>query len=299
VIDKGAEEQVDGATSMGRAYAATLFEAEAIERLAEQDDKTFGVGAVFLTHGEADTGNQAYQQQLVQLWSDYNADLSEITGQAARFPMILSQQHSVPDGVGSSSVATQAQWQVGVEHPGQIICSGPKYQYGYSSDAVHLRAPGYRMLGEKYGQVYFERVVLGNNWQPLHPSAVRRSNRVIEVRFHVPVPPLSWDDEMPKPYRSEFSEWKKGNGFEVRADNDPVQISTVEIVGDDVVRITCSANLEGNVEVAYAWTSQGEPRDDGTVRWGLLKDSDPFVGFNTEIEQPNYAVAFELAVPAP
>lgn len=297
VIEKGAEEQVDGAQSLGRAYAATLFEAQAIRRLAEADDKSFGVGAVFLTHGEADTGNQAYEQRLVQLWSDYNADLGEITGHAAMFPMILSQQHSVPDAVGSSSVATQAQWRVGVDHPGQIVCSGPKYQYGYAGDATHLRAPGYRMLGEKYGEVYFERVVLGNNWQPLHPVEVRHSRRVIEVRFHVPVPPLEWDDEMPAPYQGDLSEWKAGNGFEVRNDDDPVEISRVEIVDDDVVRITCAEDLDGDVELAYAWTAQSEAREDGTVRWGLLKDSDPFVGFNTQFEQPNYAVAFEILVP--
>ena len=33
---------------------------------------------------------------------------------------------------------------------------------------------GYEELGEKYGQVYFQRVVLGNAWQPLQPSSVER-----------------------------------------------------------------------------------------------------------------------------
>ena len=35
----------------------------------------------------------------------------------------------------------------------------------------------------------------------------------------------------------------------------------------------------------------------GTFRWGLLRDSDPFVGSSTGKAQPNYAVAFELPVP--
>ena len=35
----------------------------------------------------------------------------------------------------------------------------------------------------------------------------------------------------------------------------------------------------------------------GTFRWGLLRDSDPFVGAATKAAQPNYAVAFELPVP--
>jgi hypothetical protein len=295
VIDKGAAEELVGATSKGRAYAATLFEAEAIQRIASADSRSLAVGAIVITHGESDAGNARYDADLVQLWGDYNEDLRAITGQEQPIPMLISQQHSVPDSVGASSVATLLQWTIGLDHPGQLICSGPKYQYPYHSDAVHLVAEGYRLLGEKYGQVYYERVVLGNNWQPLQPIATRRSERVIEIRFHVPVPPLAWDDELPPPHQTEFSEWSKGQGFEVRADNDPVEIESVELDGD-IVRIVCADNLEGRVEAAYAWTSEGEPMPDGTVRWGLLRDSDPFVGATTEEAQPNYSVAFEVEV---
>jgi hypothetical protein len=35
----------------------------------------------------------------------------------------------------------------------------------------------------------------------------------------------------------------------------------------------------------------------GTFRWGLLRDSDPFKGANTGKVQPNYAIAFEMPVP--
>lgn len=35
----------------------------------------------------------------------------------------------------------------------------------------------------------------------------------------------------------------------------------------------------------------------GTVRWGQLRDADPFVGSTTLKAQPNFAVAFELPVP--
>jgi hypothetical protein len=33
----------------------------------------------------------------------------------------------------------------------------------------------------------------------------------------------------------------------------------------------------------------------GTKRWGLLRDSDPFVGSSTGTPQPNYCVAFDMA----
>ena len=81
--------------------------------------------------------------------SDYNADLQGITGQTEPVPLLVSQQESVPSGMGMSAVSTLAEWQVGLDHPGAVVCTGPKYQYSYASDGVHLTADGYDRLGEK------------------------------------------------------------------------------------------------------------------------------------------------------
>ena len=54
------------------------------------------------------------------------------------------------------------------------------------------------------------------------------------------------------------------------------------------------------VFVDYALTTDGPTMTApfvGTSRWGLLRDSDPFVGAATQAAQPNYAVAFELPLP--
>jgi len=188
-----------------------------------------------------------------------------------------------------------------------VVCSGPKYQYPYYGDHVHLVTDGYERLGEKYGQIYYERVVLGNPWQPLAPTSVERTSaRVITVSFHVPVPPLVWDDVLPAA-NTMSAAWSAGKGFEVRASNAPVSISGVEIAGD-AVRITCASDLPASgVIVGYAMTSSGafaQVTDaagnllwTGTGRWGQLRDSDPFVGSMSHWPQPNYGVAFELPVP--
>ena len=94
-----------------------------------------------------------------------------------------------------------------------IVCSGPKYQY-HSTEGVHLTADGYRQIGEKYAQVYYERVILGHDWRPLEPTTVQRTGAVITVHFHVPVPPLVWDTNLASPHPS-IPEWKDGKGFEV------------------------------------------------------------------------------------
>src|SRR4029079_15246860 len=130
-------------------------------RLARAAGKSYGVGAIIITHGESDAGLATYEDALFHLWSDYNQDLPLLTGQATPIPMLVSQQHSTPAGAGLRSASTQAEWRAGVDHPGQVICSGPKYQYAYATDFTHLANPiEYQKLGEKYGQVYFERVVL-------------------------------------------------------------------------------------------------------------------------------------------
>jgi hypothetical protein len=289
-----------GAGTGARAYAATLFEVQAIARLAAVAGKSYGVGAIAITHGESDAGNINYANDLFQLLSDYNNDLLPLTGQTARIAMLVSQQNSVPSGPNSVAVSAVQQWRAGVDHPGDIVCIGPKYQYSYAVDParVHLSSVEYEKLGEKYGQVYFERVVLGHDWQPVQPTSAEVSGNVINVHFHVPVPPLVWDDTMPPPH-TRIVEWANGRGFEVSAAGPAQTIDAVEIVGADTVKITCRSDLTGRaVTVGYAATSEGVAMaNGGTFRWGHLKDSDPFVGSMTHTPQPNWAVAFQMAVP--
>lgn len=278
----------------GRAYAATLLETRAITRLATAAGKSYGVGAITVVHGECDAGNASYGEALLQLHADYDGDLRAITGQSQPLQMLVSQQNST----GNRAASTLAQWRLGLERPADFACVGPTYQYE-SADGTHLVSRGYQQLGEKFGQVYFERVVRGRRWQPLQPLEVRRSGRVITVRFHVPVPPLVWDTALQSPHQSS-SAWAAGKGFEVRAGTTNVTISAVDIDCADV-NITVEGELpETDLAVSYALYGESNPRAEpvmGTRRWGLLRDSDPFVGSSTGIAQPNYAVAFELPVP--
>jgi len=278
----------------GHSYEAAVIETKAITRLAKAAGKTYGIGAITVTHGESDAGNQNYENQLYQLWQDYNTDLSAVTGQNQKIQMIVSQQNSCND----RSASTLAVWKIGVDHPAEIVCSGPKYQYPYAGDGVHLTAEGYRQLGEKYGQIYCERVILGKNWQPLQPVRVERQGAVITLHYHVPVPPLVWETTFQPPHQS-LEEWKEGKGFEVNAsDGKRIAIASATISGDAVI-ITCASEPAPGARVGYA-TTRERPRmmnPSGTFCWGLLRDSDPFKGTGTGKAQPNYGVAFEMSVP--
>jgi hypothetical protein len=164
---------------------------------------------------------------------------------------------------------------------------------------VHLGAIEYEKVGEKYAQVYFERVVLGHDWQPLQPISATVSGAVITVKFHVPVPPLVWDTVLPAPHGTMIPDWAAGKGFELLSSGVRAVITSVEIV-DDTVKITANKDLSGTeVTVGYAATAEGgTPPPAQTARWGLLRDSDPFVGSVTQAPQPNYAVAFQMIATA-
>ncbi len=142
-LQKGATD--DG--TQGRAYAASMFEVQAIHTLATAAGKTYGVGAVVITHGEADSGNTSYESELAQMQADYTADVQAVTAQSEPVVLLTSQQNSVPQVAGMGSVSTLAEWQVGLDHPGVAICTGPKYQYPYFADGVHLIPDGYDRLG--------------------------------------------------------------------------------------------------------------------------------------------------------
>jgi hypothetical protein len=285
----------------GRAYDATLFEAAAIKRLAGAMSKSYGIGAIVLTHGESDAGNNGYAAALYQLLSDYNQDLAAVTGQTEKIPMLVSQQDSVPADSGSVSLSALQVWKASTDHPGEVICTGPKYQYSYATDTahVHLNAQEYERLGEKTAQVYFERSVLGHDWQPLQPTSAERDASAVTVHFHVPAPPLVWDAVLPPPHGDMIPQWKMGRGFEVLVAGTRQTITGVEIIGDDTVKITCQGDLTaGEVVVGYASIAEGgTPPTAQPARWGHLRDSDPFVGAVTGMAQPNYAIAFQMTIP--
>ena len=260
----------------GNAYAASLFEVTALTRLLEG----YQVGAVILTHGEADAELPSYEDDIALLAADYAADLPAITGQNRPVPLILSQQHADP--VTGRSTSTVAAWKAGVDHPGKIYCAGPKYQYAYASDRIHLLAGAYDRLGVKYAEVFNEVVVLGHDWQPLQPIAATRDGQTISVRFHVPSPPLAWDEAFGAPHQFVHVEWKNGRGFEVQDGVGDMTITDVAIDGD-TVRIGVDRapdTTAGPLIVRYAMTQDATTLAGGLVsgRFGQLHDSDPLIG---------------------
>jgi hypothetical protein len=121
---------------------------------------------------------------------------------------------------------------------------------------------------------------------------------VVTVHFHVPVPPLVWDTTFDAPA---ITEWKNGKGFELRDASGNITITSVAIAASgDAVQITAGTDLPASgLIVGYALTGQGVQLSNHSkaVRWGQLRDSDPFTGATSKQANPNYSVSFEMPVP--
>lgn len=273
-------DQIDKAGGM-RAYKASMSEARVIQAMAKDAGKTFGYGAVVLTHGEADANNTKYGAGIEQLLADYDKDLKAITGQTQDVKLLASQQSARGSGKATSSIQV---WLAGQRNP-NIVCTGPKYQYGYADDNLHMPAPGYRRLGEKYAEV-FDRVVNQRMpWKPVGPKAAVRTGTTIVVTFDVPNPPLTWDTTLAANHQTANKAWAKGRGFEVFDGTTAMTIASVEITAPDQVTLTVTAAPKGAVTVAYAMTPDvDEARSGGLVTGlrGQLRDSDDLVGYDEE-----------------
>ena len=125
----------------------------------------------------------------------------------------------------------------------------------------------------------------GNDWQPLQPIDVTRDGQTMSVRFHVPFPPLAWDEAFGAPHQVMHAAWKNGRGFEVEDGQGEVTISEVTIDGDTVrLGARSAARHVAPLVVRYAMTQDATQRAGGQVggRFGQLHDSDPLVGVDAE-----------------
>lgn len=274
------------------AFANGMAQVRAALAIAKGSGKSYVVRAVTNVHGEADhtSGNRAYLRDLFEWQSDYEKDVSTLTGQTTPVPMFHTQMSSFSIFGSKTSEIPQAQLQAHVESHGKIVLVGPKYHLAYATDGLHLTNQGYRHMGEDYAKVYRRVVLEGKPWEPLRPIAVTRAGNVITVKFVVPVPPIVLDEErVTNPDRF---------GFEYADDGSSTSIASVRVTGPDTIAITLSVEpTRANKRLRYAYT--GTPNAGAgpkTGPRGNVRDSDATV---SEHGYPlyNWCVHFDEAVP--
>jgi len=263
----------------GYSYQAALDEVTEVVGLVKAKGLKYRVGAILLTHGETDYGDFNYDQKMVALLNDYNSALKTITGDTTDIPMIASQSSpGYPTGVNTlpdSPTSAVRQWAASVDHPTSIFLSGPKYQFDFAADHVHLTTASTQRLGIKYGQVY-DAIRSGAGWKPLRPSKIVTSGNTITIDFDVPTAPIAFDESIDVGHASVHTPWKNGRGFEVLDGTTEIEVSSVVLSGPKQITITCSTAPSATAEIRYATANDGP----GNHRKGQVVDSDPFIGID-------------------
>lgn len=277
--------------------------------LADAQQASYSVSAFFWLQGEYDYSHtnggkndkDYYKAKLRQLRDDLNADTAKAIAGQDKMPAFFSYQTDAKSSVKDGSLAIgMAQWELAQDEPGWYLV-GPVYPY--TDKGVHLSANGYRWFGQMLGKVYHRVVIERKEWVPLSPRHATVDGRDVLIDYHVPHPPLAFD----QPYLGHQARDVKNKGFVLRDEHGEVPIEAVEIVADTVVRLRAGRDLSGEPRISYASHEVGGA--------GQLRDSDPMradatyeyipdlmpaeANIKALVHQPyplhNWSIAFDIA----
>lgn len=278
------------------AYANGLAQVAAARQLSAARGKSHVVRAVLVVHGESDANdkNLYYADNLLDWQRDYEADIRATTGQVESVPLLESQisswtslsQHEATSNIPILQLSAH------VRGGQNVILTGPKYQFPYAPDGIHLTNEGYRMLGEEYAKVYRKVVLEGGVWEPLRPKSVTRTGATVVVKMFVPAPPLVLDTETVKDPGQYGFEW-----VGTTTTGAPVNVIGVQLSGVDSVTVQLSDVPKPQGHLRYAlrgvpYAAAG-PKDGPR---GNLRDSDGTPSLNG-YKLYNWCVHFDETVP--
>ena len=272
---------------------------------------SYGIVALLFLQGEQDApgpagkgGDRAAYRTLLRRWrDDVMADVvNGIAGQAAPPALFLYQTGGVY--AQDDHAVAMAQLDVALSDPGCFMV-GPAYPV--PDKGGHLDPNGYRWLGAQFGKVMHRVLSRGEAWQPLHPVAARREGEVVRLRFHVPVPPLTWGT----PFRHRTPVAPRDGGFTLVDAAGDVPIAAVALEGPDTVAITMARPPGPELRVRYADRSRhsglGGLHDSDPTRAEDTYEYDPIAGHDAAADLPdwhgrrlplaNWCVAFNVPVP--
>ncbi|CAB3676050.1 hypothetical protein LMG26690_01331 [Achromobacter animicus] len=261
-------------------YENTLTALDRSVAIAEALGASYSVKAIATVEGEADAGNTAYAENLIDVYAgSLTTAILARTGQKHLPPILMAQ----PSSFFASVDGAMGIYNVCKQHPRfHLVCAG--YHLPYSDDLLHYSSRGNVKLGEYFAKA-LNYVRLVGSWRPLMPKMIRwDGEKGIDVWFHVPQPPIVHDLSMP-----DHGDW----GFDVRSAGANVGIASIEIVGPDSIHIETAAPLTTNRFLRYAMRGyQSSPRQPGDGPIGSLRDSDSTPSFTDGAPLYNWCVHF-------
>lgn len=256
----------------------------------------YNVNAVFFYH-EHTTHSLEYVavSELLKLFTLIDARIKAITGQENDVKFILSQSAHETQGRTEGRIGLMTKQPefnaeqrvvidqalpglVGVEEydVNNVIVGQPMYNYPVGGDGLHMSSLGRKLHGAAMAVAFKHWTERETKWMPIHPVSHESQTLTVngmeryelKLKMHVEYSPLVLDENAIHGTNANPNAKARGDryGF-VFYDGDEAKdiIESVEIMGDDVVRIVCKSDFAG-LSLHYAIDEARNPDGD----WGNL-----------------------------
>ena len=215
-------------------YSNSIVAVTAAKAEADRLGLGYSVPFVDWIQGEYDwtMPSGAYVTALLQLQSDYDADIRAASGQTKAVPILLDQISNWSAYGGTDSYVPLDQLKAALDYPQKFICAGPKYWVPTNADGVHLPADSTMRVGAMHARAA-QAIINGASWKPTHAVSAKRSGNVVMLKFHLPVAPLVIDTALVT---------DPGNlGLRYSDTGSTASIQSVRQVSSDTLEITLTA----------------------------------------------------------
>ncbi|RZL59581.1 MAG: hypothetical protein EOO93_15640 [Pedobacter sp.] len=209
-------------------------------RLVLAMGKKYNVPFVLWNQGEKDidikTSADSYKISMKRFQQKADEFIKSVTGQknAVKILMYQTASHNVRKAMGNPEIAN-AQYEL-AKTEANITISNATYQLPYIKDNVHLTNIGSKWNGANHAIAAKALLIDNANWKPIYMEGIAAAKNVIVLKFHVPAPPLVFD---------EINVTNPGNyGFRVfNKAGKELSIKNVHIKNEDKVYITTEEEL--------------------------------------------------------
>ncbi|EKT4476527.1 hypothetical protein QEL91_002199 [Pseudomonas putida] len=232
--------------------------------------KNYFVPFVDWIQGEQDRAmsQAAYTAALVQLQSDYDADIRTAGGQSRPVKLLMDQMSSFTNYGMTSSFVPLAQLQVSLDFPDRFVCAGPKYWVPYNSDGTHMTGDSYSRIGCMHARAA-EAIINNRTWKPTHAVSAVRTGNVVRVKFYTPFGNLVVDTGAV----TDPGNW----GIRYADDSSSATVTGVKLLGRDTIEVTLNAVPSGAnpfIGIADAGIA-GNPSGPTSGARACLRDESP------------------------
>ena len=254
------------------------FKTDIIEanRLVKASGKVYNVPVILWNQGEKDidrkTFADTYKNSMKLFQQKADEFIKSVTGQKNTVKILMYQtvSHNVRKAEGNPEIAN-AQYEL-AKTEANITMSNTTYQLPYADDNVHLSNIGSKWNGASHAVAAKSLLIDQADWRPVHVKGISSSKNVIALDFHVPVPPLTFDEQaVSNPGNYGFRVFNK-SGKEIK-------IKNVSLRKGTSVQITIESNVNKGDYVWYGNNGSGTGAQNGAR--GNLRDAQ---GNNCTIE---------------